>query len=67
MKYGHRLLGADLAKARDVVGQTVDHLMSELGPDAWTEGMHPEVPVTEVRDNPYTYTDWDAGSAQWKK
>jgi cytosine/adenosine deaminase-related metal-dependent hydrolase len=67
VKYGHRLLGVDLAKARDVVGQTVEHLMSELGQDAWTDGMHPEIPATEVRDNPYTYTDWDAGSAQWKK
>jgi 5-methylthioadenosine/S-adenosylhomocysteine deaminase len=67
VKYGHHLLGVDLAHARDVVGQTVDHLMSELGKDAWTAGMHPEIPETEVRDNPYTYTDWDAGSAQWKK
>ncbi len=67
VKYGHRLLGVDLAKARVVVGQTVEHLMSELGQDAWADGMHPEIPATEVRDNPYTYTDWDAGSAQWKK
>ena len=67
VKYGHRLLGVDLAKARDFVGQTVEHLMSELGQDAWTDGMHPEIPATEYRDNPYTYTDWDAGSAQWKK
>jgi hypothetical protein len=41
--------------------------MSELGQDAWTDGMHPEIPATETRDNPYTYTDWNAGSAQWKK
>ncbi len=67
VKYGHHLLGVNLAHARDAVGQTVDHLMRELGKDAWTAGMHPEIPETEVRDNPYTYTDWDAGSAQWKK
>ncbi len=67
VKYAHRLVGIDLAKARDVVGQTVDHLIGELGQDAWADGMHPEIPATEVRDNPYTYTDWDAGSAQWKK
>jgi 5-methylthioadenosine/S-adenosylhomocysteine deaminase len=66
VKYRHRLVGADLAKARQVIGQTVEHLMSELGPDAWTEGMHPEIPETKVLDNPYTYTEWDAGSAQWK-
>jgi 5-methylthioadenosine/S-adenosylhomocysteine deaminase len=67
VKYAHDLIGADLAKARQVIGQTVDHLMSELGQDAWTDGMHPEIPPTEIRDNPYTYTTWDAGSAQWKK
>ena len=67
VKYDHRLLGDGLAKARNVIGQTVDHLISELGQDAWTGGMNPEIPETEVRDNPYTYTDWDAGSAQWKK
>jgi hypothetical protein len=67
VKYAHRLVGTDLAKARAVVGQTVDHLISELGPDSWTDGMHPEIPPTKIRDNPYTYTSWDAGSAQWKK
>jgi 5-methylthioadenosine/S-adenosylhomocysteine deaminase len=67
VKYAHELIGADLAKAREAIGQTVDHLMSELGPDTWTQGMHPEIPQTQVRDNPYTYTTWDAGSAQWKK
>ena len=28
----------------------------ELGPEAWSEGMHPEIPETRVLDNPYTYT-----------
>ena len=41
-------------------------LQGSLGPDAWTEGMHLEIPETTVLDNPYTYTEWDAGSAQWK-
>ncbi len=40
--------------------------MGQLGPQAWTEGMHPDIPATTVLDNPYTYTTWDAGSAQWK-
>jgi hypothetical protein len=39
---------------------------NQLGPEAWTERMHPEIPETTVLDNPYTYTQWDAGSAQWK-
>jgi 5-methylthioadenosine/S-adenosylhomocysteine deaminase len=66
VKHDHKLTGVDLAKARQVVSQTVDYLQGQLGPDAWTEGMHPEIPETTVLDNPYTYTEWDAGSAQWK-
>src|SRR6266702_3541381 len=62
VKYDHRLVGVDLAKARQVVEQTVDYLMGELGPDAWAEGMHPEIPQTKVLDNPYTYT----GPTQWR-
>jgi adenine deaminase len=56
VKYGHRLLGADVGKARQAVEQTVEYLRGELGPEAWTEGMHPEVPETRVLHNPYTYT-----------
>ncbi len=56
VKYDHQLTGADLAKARQVVGQTVEYLRGELGPQAWDEGMHPEIPETRVLDNPYTYT-----------
>jgi len=56
VKYDHRLVGSDLAKARQVVGQTVEYLKGELGPDAWHDGMHPEIPETRVLENPYTYT-----------
>jgi 5-methylthioadenosine/S-adenosylhomocysteine deaminase len=66
VKHDHRLVGTDLGRARQVIEQTVDYLQGQLGPDAWTEGMNPEVPQTTVFDNPYTYTEWDAGSAQWK-
>jgi cytosine/adenosine deaminase-related metal-dependent hydrolase len=66
LKYGSRLVGADLARARRLAGETVEYLMGQLGPAAWAEGMHPDVPETRVLDNPYTYTQWDAGSAQWK-
>ena len=61
VKYDHRLVGVDLAKAKQVVGQTVDYLKGQLGPEAWTEGMHPEIPETRVLDNPYTYTYTDEG------
>jgi 5-methylthioadenosine/S-adenosylhomocysteine deaminase len=66
LKFENRLVGADLARARQLTDQTVEYLMGQLGPDAWTQGMHPDVPATRVLDNPYTYTTWDAGSAQWK-
>jgi 5-methylthioadenosine/S-adenosylhomocysteine deaminase len=62
VKYDHALVGVDLARARAEVEQTVDYLRGELGPEAWAEGMHPEIPETQVLDNPYTYTD----TAHWK-
>jgi 5-methylthioadenosine/S-adenosylhomocysteine deaminase len=61
VKHDHALVGADLAKARRVVEETVEYLKGQLGPEAWDEGMHPEVPATKVLDNPYTYT----GTQQW--
>jgi cytosine/adenosine deaminase-related metal-dependent hydrolase len=66
VKHAGHLMGADLARARRAVEQTVEYLRAQLGPDAWAEGMHPDIPETKVLDNPYTYTEWDAGSAQWK-
>jgi cytosine/adenosine deaminase-related metal-dependent hydrolase len=61
VKYHHRLVGTDLAKARQAIEQTVGYLKGVLGPEAWAEGMHPEIPATKVLDNPYTYT----GTEQW--
>jgi 5-methylthioadenosine/S-adenosylhomocysteine deaminase len=66
VKYDHKLTAGDLVQARHAIDQTVEYLMAQLGPQAWAEGMHPEIPQTKVLDNPYTYTEWDAGSAQWK-
>jgi 5-methylthioadenosine/S-adenosylhomocysteine deaminase len=40
--------------------------LRELG-DAWTAGMHPEIPETKILDNPYVDTEWDAGTARCKK
>src|SRR3954469_9248610 len=65
VKHENRLVGIDLAAARRAIEDTIEYAMRELG-DAWTTGMHPEIPETERLDNPYTYTEWDAGSAQWK-
>jgi 5-methylthioadenosine/S-adenosylhomocysteine deaminase len=62
VKHAHRLVGVDLAQARQAVEQTVDYLQSQLGEKAWTDGMHPEIPETRALDNPYTYT----GAEAWK-
>ena len=56
VKYDHALVDVDVAKAREAVEQTVEYLRGVLGPEAWDEGMHPEIPETRVLDNPYTYT-----------
>ena len=65
VKHNHRLTDADsLGKARRAVDQTVEYLQTELGPDAWTEGMHPEIPATELFENPYTYTDYGKSGAE---
>jgi 5-methylthioadenosine/S-adenosylhomocysteine deaminase len=56
VKHDHRLVDTDLGQARQVIEQTVDYLQGELGPDAWNEGMHPEIPEARVLENPYTYT-----------
>ncbi|MBV9381088.1 MAG: amidohydrolase family protein [Streptosporangiaceae bacterium] len=63
VKYEHRLVGIDLAKARQASEQTVEYLKSELGEQAWGEGMNPEIPEHEVLNNPYTYT----GAPAWKE
>jgi len=62
VKYNHRLVGTDLSKAKQAVEQTVDYLKGVLGPEAWDEGMHPEIPATNVAENPYTYINDDAQS-----
>jgi cytosine/adenosine deaminase-related metal-dependent hydrolase len=67
VKHAHQLLGINLSKARRAVEQTVEYAISQLGEEAWTAGMNPEIPETKVLDNPYTYTKWDAGSAQWRR
>ena len=64
VKYDHALVGVDLAKARETVEQTVEYLRGVLGPEAWNEGMHPEIPETRVLDNPYTYTYTEDAGAQ---
>jgi hypothetical protein len=62
VKHENRLVGADLAAARRAVEGTVAHLRSELGEEAWAAGMNPDLPSTEVLDNPYQYTEYKSES-----
>ncbi|MEU9448666.1 amidohydrolase family protein [Streptomyces sp. NPDC048277] len=62
VKHEHRLLGVDLNAVRRTVEQTVEHLRSAMGEEAWVKGMNPDIPETKVLDNPYTYTDYRSAS-----
>jgi hypothetical protein len=62
VKHEHELVDIDLAAVRRTVAETVEHLQSTLGPEAWAAGMNPEVPETKILDNPYTYTDFRTGA-----
>ncbi|BCY08447.1 amidohydrolase family protein [Actinoplanes sp. L3-i22] len=66
VKRDGKLVGVDLAAARAKVEATVSFLRETLGEEAWLRGMNPDIPAAELFDNPYQYTQWDAGSAQWK-
>jgi cytosine/adenosine deaminase-related metal-dependent hydrolase len=60
VKFAHKLVDVDLAPVRREVEETVDYLRSELGEEAWQQGMFPERAAAEasVLDNPYQYTDY---------
>jgi hypothetical protein len=62
-----RLVDGDLRRATRAVEETVEHLMETTGDEAWTKRMNPDIPEKKVMDNPYTYTERDAGPAQWKR
>ena len=67
MKQNHKLVDSKLAAAKKAVGETVEYLQSTMGKEVWDAGMHPEVPETKLNENPYTYTTFDSGAADWKK
>ena len=58
VKHDHRLVDIDLAATRAAVEATIDHLRSEMGEQAWAQGMNPDIPETKILDNPYTYTEY---------
>jgi cytosine/adenosine deaminase-related metal-dependent hydrolase len=67
VKTDHRLVGVDLAAARQEVERTVEHLRGQLGEEAWEKGMNPDVPETKILDNPYTYTDYRSASTHERR
>jgi cytosine/adenosine deaminase-related metal-dependent hydrolase len=58
VKRDGKLVGIDLGRARQAIDETVTFAQSTLGEDAWSAGMHPDVPEREVLQNPYQYTEW---------
>jgi cytosine/adenosine deaminase-related metal-dependent hydrolase len=59
LKYDHELLLGDLVtQARREVEESVEHVRSAMGPEAWEATMHPERLVVEPVDNPYQYSDF---------
>ncbi len=57
VKYDHRLQGVDLAQAKRAVARTVEYAHSQMGEQAWREGMNPAQAEVELIANPYTNTD----------
>jgi cytosine/adenosine deaminase-related metal-dependent hydrolase len=62
VKRDGKLVGIDLAAARQAIEGTVEYLRSTLGEDAWQRGMHPDIPEASILDNPYTYTDYHSAA-----
>src|SRR5271165_5521206 len=62
VKHENRLVRADLGAVRRTAEATVDYRRSALGEEAWAAGMNPDLPTTEVLDNPYQYTEFKSDS-----
>ena len=58
VKHDGKLVGIDLAPRAQLIDETVEFAMSTLGEDAWSAGMHPEIPERRLLKNPYQYTEW---------
>jgi adenine deaminase len=65
VKYDHRLLATDrLEEARRLCAESVEHVRTVLGEEAWDAKMHPEQPEEDRIANPYQYSDF--GGAELK-
>lgn len=63
-KANHKLVNANLQKAKRMVEETVEYARSTMGDAEWYSAMNPEIPTTERIPNPYTYTDFEGTSEQ---
>ncbi len=64
VKHEGRLVGIDLAAARQEIDATVEYLRSTLGEEEWLKGMNPDIPASKVLDNPYQYTDYQSSATR---
>jgi 5-methylthioadenosine/S-adenosylhomocysteine deaminase len=59
LKYEHQLLLDDqVARARRAIAESVEHVRSAMGDEAWQAAMHPEKVSVQPVDNPYQYSDF---------
>jgi cytosine/adenosine deaminase-related metal-dependent hydrolase len=59
LKLDHELLLRDeVARARRAVEESIDHVRSGMGAEAWQATMHPERTTPTPVDNPYQYSDF---------
>jgi 5-methylthioadenosine/S-adenosylhomocysteine deaminase len=64
LKYDHRLLLDDqVARARRAIEESVAHVQSAMGPEAWQAAMHPERIAVQPVDNPYQYSQFQHGTS----
>jgi 5-methylthioadenosine/S-adenosylhomocysteine deaminase len=62
LKYDHRLLLDDqVARARRAIEESVEHVRSQMGPEAWAATMHPDKVDVAPVDNPYQYSQFHHG------
>jgi 5-methylthioadenosine/S-adenosylhomocysteine deaminase len=64
LKYNHQLLLQEqLARARREIADSIEHVRSVVGAEAWDATMHPEKVAAPPVDNPYQYSDFHHGES----
>lgn len=58
VKSEHKISDSAVKKNRADIENTINHLTSEMGEEAWKQEMRPEIPESKVMDNPYMYTEF---------